>query len=73
MEDHLEFLYQQLRQQLDAASAAPKWNPARVALVTGDLLRLEDQLARRNADDVLLSGYLCRMPTGTSVSSHSVA
>lgn len=73
MEDHLEFLYQQLRQQLDAASAAPKWNPARVALVTGDLLRLEDQLARRKADDVLPSGYLCRMPTGTSVSSHSVA
>ena len=73
MEDHLEFLYQQLRQQLDAAYAAPNWNPARVALVTGDLLRLESQLARRKADHVLSSGYLRRMPTGTLVSSHSMA
>lgn len=58
MEDHLVFLYQQLRQLLDAAYARPKWDDARIELITADMLRLERQLAHFHADGLLPSGYL---------------
>ena len=71
MNDDLEFLYQQLRLQLDTAYAAPKWDAARIALITADLLGLECQLDRRGAHCLLPSGYLGRLPSSHSAALHS--
>ena len=72
MDDHLEFLYQQLRLQLDLAYAAPKWDAARIALITSDLLTLECQLARRDAHGLLPTGYLGTLPGSGAAALHAV-
>ena len=64
MQEDLVFLYQVLRQQLNAAHAAPAWQGQRIDLITGDMLRLERQLALQNADGLLPSDYLGKLPEG---------
>ncbi len=65
MQDDLIFLYQQLREQLDAAYAAPVWQRQRIALITSDMLRLERTLASQNSDSMLPSGYPGTLPLGS--------
>ena len=64
MQEDLVFLYQVLRQQLNAAHAAPAWQGQRIDLITGDMLRLERQLALQNTDGLLPSDYLGKLPAG---------
>ncbi len=65
MDDLLGFLYQQLRQQLEAAYAAPTWDEAHIALITSDMVNLERQLSRRNLDGAAPIGFTSAMTTGT--------